>query len=305
MKSESRSGRLWVFVLLFAWVGVLRAEVVVSSFSTVLSEIAREVGGSGVRVVEHVKPGQDPHDFEPRPGDLKQVSKAAVVLLSAKHMEGYVGKLREVVGAGTEVVEVGDRFPSLKRVGEAEHVHKPGEKHVHGSEEDPHWWHSVDNMRRATRVVEGVFVKADPTGAVGYRQRAEGYVARLDALHKWVKGRVAELPRGKRTLVTSHDAFQYFAKEYGFKVLTVVGLSSADQPSSKAVAELIATVKKTGVKAVFAEETANPKVMREVTRETGAVLGQRLYADGLGTGDLATYEGMVRHNVSAMVDALK
>ena len=285
--------------------GVLRGEVVVSSFSTVLTEIAREVGGAGVRVIEHVKPGQDPHDFEPRPGDLKQVSQAAVVLLSAKHMEGYVGKLREVVGPGTEVVEVGDKFPSLKLAAEAEHVHKPGEKHVHGSEEDPHWWHSVDNARRATRVVEKVLAKVDASGATGYRQRADEYVARLDLLHKWVKSRVAELPRGKRTLVTSHDAFQYFAKEYGFKVLSVVGLSSADQPSSKAVSQLIETVRKTGVKAVFAEETANPKVMQEVTRETGAVLGKRLYADGLGTGDLSTYSGMIRHNVSAIVDALK
>ena len=287
------------------WGGAVRAEVVVSSFSTILSEIAREVGGSSVRVVEHVKPGQDPHDFEPRPADLKQVSRAAVVLLSAKHMEGYVGKLREVVGPATEVVEVGDRFPSLRLAGAAEHVHKPGEKHVHGSEEDPHWWHSVDNARRATRVVEGVLAKADPAGAAGYRQRADGYVARLDVLHKWVKSRVAELPRAKRALVTSHDAFQYFAKEYGFKVLTVVGLSSVDQPSSKAVAQLIETVRKVGVKAVFAEETANPKVMREVTRETGAVLGKRLYADGLGMGEISTYDGMMRYNVSAIVDALK
>jgi zinc/manganese transport system substrate-binding protein len=303
----------WVFRSVFAvivgWAafcgGVLRAEVVVSSFSTILTEIAREVGGSGVRVVEHVKPGQDPHDFEPRPGDLKQVSRAAVVLLSAKHMEGYVGKLREVVGPSAQVVEVGDKFPSLKMAAEVEHVHKPGEKHVHGSEEDPHWWHSVDNARRATRVVEGVFAKVDPSGAAGYRQRADAYVARLEVLHKWVKLRVAELPRGKRTLVTSHDAFQYFAKEYGFKVLTVVGLSSTDQPSSKAVSQLIGTVRKTGVKAVFAEETANPKVMQEVTRETGAILGKRLYADGLGIGEISTYDGMIRHNVSAIVDALK
>lgn len=282
-----------------------RGEVVVSSFSTILTEIAREVGGAGVRVIEHVKPGQDPHDFEPRPGDLKQVSRAAVVLLSAKHMEGYVGKLREVVGPSAEVVEVGDKFPSLKLASAVEHVHKEGEKHVHGSEEDPHWWHSVDNARRATRVVERVLAKVDPAGAAGYRQRADSYVTRLDELHKWVKMRVADLPRGRRTLVTSHDAFQYFAKEYGFKVLTVVGLSTADQPSSKAVSQLIETVRKTGVKAVFAEETANLKVMQEVTRETGAVLGKRLYADGLGAGELATYAGMIRHNVSAIVDALK
>ena len=105
--------------------------------------------------------------------------------------------------------------------------------------------------------------------------------------------------------MTSHDAFQYFAKENGFTIYAIEGLSSSDQPSSKRVADLIKTVKEQGVKAVFAESIENPKVLKEITRETGAVIGGELYADGLGEGDAATFEGMYKHNVSTIVDALK
>ncbi len=122
-----------------------------------------------------------------------------------------------------------------------------------------------------------------------------------------MKIKVAELPREKRKLVTSHDAFQYFARDYGFKIYPIEGVSTEDQPSSKRVAELIEAIKKQGVKAVFFENTQNPKVIASITRETGAKVGGELYADGLGAedGDAATYEAMMRHNVTTIVDALK
>jgi ABC-type Zn uptake system ZnuABC Zn-binding protein ZnuA len=116
---------------------------------------------------------------------------------------------------------------------------------------------------------------------------------------------VAKLPRDKRKLVTSHDAFQYFAKENGFTIYAIEGISSADQPSSKKVGDIIAVIKGQGVKAIFPESIENPKVLMEITRETGAKAGPALYADGLGDGDAATYEGMYKHNVTAIVSALK
>ena len=116
---------------------------------------------------------------------------------------------------------------------------------------------------------------------------------------------LAQLPRDRRKLVTSHDAFQYFAQENGFTIYAIEGISSADQPSSKKVAEIVAMIKAQAVKAIFPEAIENPKVLTEITRETGAKIGPELYADGLGLGDAATYEGMMKHNVAAIVDALK
>ena len=268
----------------------------VSSFSTVLTEVAEQIGGDRVEVTAHVKPGIDPHEFEPKPADLKAVGGAQLVLLSAKHMEGYVNKLREATGGKGNFLEVGDGFTSLKMA---------GEESAARTVEDPHWWHSIGNVGKAAKIVRDALTKIAPADAATFSANADKYLARLTALEKWVKLKLSELPRDKRKLVTSHDAFQYFAKENGFTIYAIEGVSSADQPSSKRVADLIRIVKENGVKAVFTESIENPKVLKEITRETGAVLGGKLYADGIGDGDAATYEGMYQHNVATIVDALK
>jgi ABC-type Zn uptake system ZnuABC Zn-binding protein ZnuA len=258
----------------------------VSSFSTILTEIATEVGGERVKVHAHVKPGVDPHEFQPKPDDLRIVAGAQIVLLSAKHMEGYVGKLKEATGSSAVFVDVGDAMPSLTlTVEHGDHSHDG---------EDPHWWHSIANMRRATKVIRAAFTA-----------NATRYLAGLDALETWAKSKVAELSRNSRKLVTSHDAFQYFARDYGFTIYAIEGLSTADQPSSGKVAAIIAAIRAQGVKAVFPESIENPKVLSEITRESGAKVGPALYADGLGEGNARTYAGMFRHNVTAIVDALK
>ena len=268
----------------------------VSSFSTVLTELAEQVGGDRVAVTGHVKPGIDPHEYEPKPGDLKVVGEAQVILVSAKHMEGYVGKLKESTGTKGVLIEVGDRFGSLKMKGEAD-----ANKVV----EDPHWWHSLASMQKAVKVVRDAFSKAAPASAPVFAENAAKYLARLDALQKWTRAELAKLPRDQRKLVTSHDAFQYFAKENGFTIYAIEGISSADQPSSKKVADIIATIKAQGVKAIFPEKIENPKVLTEITRESGAKVGGELYADGLGEGEAATYEGMYKHNVLVIVKALQ
>ncbi len=265
----------------------------VSSFSTILTEIAEQVGGDWVKVTPHIRVGVDPHEFEPKPADLKIVADSQVVLLSAKHMEGYVGKLQSATGTAAHVIEVGDSFPSLK-LGHDGHV-----------EEDPHWWHSIANVIRATKIVRDAFTKADPEHRMDFEKNAAAWIAKLEALQKWVKIKIAELPRNQRKLVTSHDAFQYFAAETGFTIYSIEGFSTTDQPSSKKVADVIRTIKEQGVKAIFTESSENPKVLREITRETGVKVGGELFADGLGEGELGTYDGMMKHNVSTIVDALK
>ena len=284
----------------FACVLPLRAEqpLKISSFSTILSELASRVGGEAVQVYAHVKPGSDPHDFEPRPADLKRVSEADLVLLSAKHMEGYVGKLREASGGRPRFLEVGAQLPSLW-------LRAEGADGKALKEEDPHWWHSVENTQKAAKVVRDALGELRPQQREVFQKNAAAYVVELGELQKWARQRIAELPRDKRKLVTSHDALQYFAKEYGFTVHPVEGLTPSEQPASRQVAELLTTIKNQRVKAVFSEDTVNPKVLKQITSETGAVMGGQLWVDGLGTGEAATYPGMFRHNVNTIVEALK
>lgn len=291
---------LFIPVLLAAALPVRGADPIqVASFSSIVTEIARDIGGDHVQVAGLVQPGVDPHEYQPTPADLKVVSRAQLILTSGKHLESYLGKLEETTGGKAKLVEVGENLPAL------EMKHEEGGGHGEGAVEDPHWWHSVGNVKKATQVVRDALIAADPAHEADYQARAKAYLAQLDELEKWVKRKVAELPRDRRKLVTSHDAFQYFARDYGFTILAVEGLSTDTEPSNRHVSELIDTIKKEKVKAVFTESTVNPKVTQEVTRETGARMGGMLHADGLGEGDASTYAGMMRHNVSTIVDSLK
>ena len=269
----------------------------VASLSTVLTDLAHNVGGDRVEVVEIVKAGVDPHEFQPTPGDVQEIAGADLVLISGKGLEGYLAKLESSAGgAASKYVDVGGQIRGSLKL-----------KEDNRTVEDPHWWHSVDNVRQAVAIIRDAFARADTADKDAFAKNAAAYLARLDALDRTLKLKVAELPRGKRKLVTSHDAFGYFARDYGFTVYPVEGVSTADEPSSRQIADLIATLKQQKVKAVFFENTQNPKVLTVITRETGATVGGELYADGLGTsdGDAGTYEAMMRHNVNTLVDALK
>lgn len=278
----------------------VQAEIKVASFSTVLSEIAQKVGGKNVAVTSLIKPGQDPHEYQLTPGDLSAAAASDLVLLSGKGMElTYLTNLRDALPKRVQVLAVGDQLPSLGKVADEG---KEGEKE---GMQDPHWWNSVSETEKATIVVRDALIRLDAQQTADYQAGAQAYLAGLKELDSWVKRKIAELPRNRRKLVTSHDAFQYFAKDYGFQIDSIEGLTTDQEPSVSHVTALVAEIKKQGVKAIFLENTLNPKVSVEITRESGAQIGGSLYADGLGPGEGETYAGMFRHNVKTIVDALK
>lgn len=292
-----------LFVALTAASALADTPIKVASFSPLLSEICEAVGGTAVSVETLLPAGMDPHEYRPTPQDLKAVSDAKLVLASGKHLEGYLDKLQGATGSQNILLAVGDQLPSLKMEEEDEHDH--GSAGSDGLVEDPHWWHGVSNVMKATRIIRDELIRLDPPAKETYEENADEYLAKLSALNTWVKEKVAELPRDQRKLVTSHDAFQYFANEYGFKIHAIEGINPEQEPSAKEVDELIRTMRDERVRAIFLEDTLNPKVSSELTRETGVTIGGTLSADGLGTGESTTYEGMMKHNVTTIVEALK
>jgi zinc/manganese transport system substrate-binding protein len=276
-----------------AWIGSANAELKVASLSTITTEIAQNVGGTAVRVIPLIRAGIDPHDFQPSPWDVREIEGANLVLLTGKGMEGYLTKLEDAVGNKSKFVDVGAEIPTLTLKEDGRIV------------EDPHWWHSIANMKKATAVVRRHFVEADPANKALYAKNAAAYLAKLTDLEKWVRQEIAKLPRDKRKLVTSHDALQYFAQEYGFKIYAIEGVSTEDQPSSKKVTDLINKIREQEVKAVFFESIKNPKVITEITKETGAKTGGELFVDGLGEKEASTYSDMIRHNIQTIVENLK
>lgn len=283
----TRNFLLAAIALLLASSPVLAADkLTVASFSTVLTEVAQKVGGEHVVVFGLLKPGVDPHEYEPTPADIRRASEAQLILISGQRSENYLNKLQAASAGKTKLLAVGDEIPGL-------------------APNDIHWWNAVGNVEAATIVVRDALTKLDPADAADFARNAQSYLISLEQLQHWVRRKIAELPRDRRTLVTAHDAFQDFARKYGFETQAIEGVDPEGEPSNRHVAELIERMKKDHVKTIFIESTLNPKVTAQITRETGARVGGVLYADGLGTGDAATYSGMIRHNVSTIVEALK
>jgi ABC-type Zn uptake system ZnuABC Zn-binding protein ZnuA len=280
----------------------VQAALKVATLHPLLADLARQVGGERIELVEILKPGSDVHHFEPGGREIAAMRGARLILASGKHLESYLDKLRDSVGAGVEVVEVGRTIPSLK-LDPKQEIFLCCPHHAHSSI-DPHWWHSADNMRRAARVLAEVFAKADPANEQAYEAGAKAAGERFMQLKKWAQNEISAIPRSDRKLVTAHAAFGYFCKEFGFKSLPVLGIGRSDDISAQYIAQAIQLIRDNRIRAVFPEDQANPKVLAEIVRSTGAKTGRPLIADGTAR-EAHTFETMLAHNVRAIVEALK
>lgn len=278
------------------------AELKVATLHPLLSDLARQVGGAHVSVVPLLGPGADPHAFTPSPGDLARAADARLVLASGKGLEPYLDKIRDNLRPGQELYELGRKIPSLRI--EVGPVFACCPSHSHGAI-DPHWWHSIANMQRAARYLAEEFTRIDPANSSSYKANARAWDERLEQLRSWAKKEIARIPRGDRKLVTAHAAFGYLCKEFGLKSIPVQGLNRERDPSPKYLAETIRTLRAEKARAIFPETLANPKVLAAMVRESRVrVAESALIADGVGTGESATFEGMMRHNITTIVREL-
>jgi zinc/manganese transport system substrate-binding protein len=276
------------------------AELKVASLHPLIGDLAKQVGGERVEVVDLIGKNGDPHHFEPVATDLQKAGDAKLYLASGMGLESYMDSLRGIVGAKAEIIEIGKDLPSIE--GECDHEgHDHGHDHEHEHEIDPHWWHSIDLFRRATTITADAFAKADPAGADTYAKNAAAYRARLDELERWTRKEIARIPRDKRHLATAHAAFGYFCKDHGFEPVPVQGMNREQMPDPKKLAALVAELKEHQVGAIFPEKESNPKILEALTKDTGIKLGQPLIADG---STAESYEAMMRHNVAAIVAGL-
>jgi len=255
-----------------------------------LGDMARQIGGSHVKILSILKPGMEVHHFEPSTKDLASLQGVRIVLASGKNMESYLDKLRDSLGASSRVVDVGGILPTLS---------------VPGKGTDPHWWHDPENMKRAAGYIAEVFSDFDPANATEYKANAREAAKRIEALRRWAQIELLAIPPPRRVIISAHNAFGYFCQRFKFQSISILGLAEEDEASMKDISEAIKTIREHHVSAVFPEDQANPKVLGEIVRETGVKMGTPLDADGTATESGGTYEGMFRHNVEAIMKALK
>jgi zinc/manganese transport system substrate-binding protein len=253
--------------------------------TTQVADLVREVGGDRISVDGMLRPGGDPHDYEPRPSDVAAVAKAQLVFRSGGEVDDWLDDVIDNAGGDAQVVSLIDS------------VHRHGD--------DPHWWQDPRNAERAVETIRARLTELDPAGRSTYRRNAARLERELRALDARIAACVARVPREKRRIVTTHDALGYFARRYGVDVVGAVipSLSTQAQASAGDVQKLVDQIRREHVEAVFPESSVNPDIERAIAREAGASIGGELYADSLGPkGSPAdTYAGALAADASALV----
>jgi zinc/manganese transport system substrate-binding protein len=266
---------------------------VVASF-TVLADVVHEVGGKNVDVKTLVGPNGDPHEFEPSPDDARNLKAADVVFVSGEGLEGWMDRLITASGySGTPIVaSEGINTRTMEEDGK--------------TVTDPHVWNSPINVMVWVDNIEKALSAADPDDAASFRRNAENYRKQLQELDAFAHSKLDPVPADRRKILTSHDAFGYFGREYKVKFLAPIGFSTETEASAADVAKLIDQIKAEDVKVYFFENSNDPKLVKQVASATAAKPGGELYVEALSTAQqpASSYVKMFRYNVNQIADAL-
>ena len=267
---------------------------VVASFS-ILGDMVAKVGGSRVSVKALVGPDGDAHVYEPTPADAAELATANVIFENGLNFEGWMSRLIAASGYHGPVRQAAKGVKALKAPG----TH--GEAAV-----DPHAWQSPFNALIYVSNIRDGLCEADREGCEIYTRNASAYSADIKKLGEEIERRVAAIPKERRKVITSHDAFGYFGAAFDIEFLAPLGVSTESEASGKEVAHLIDQIRREKVKALFVENISDPRLIDQISRETGVKQAGHLYSDALSKpdGPAASYIGMMGYNAGLIVEAM-
>ena len=262
---------------------------VVATFS-ILADMVREVGGPAVEVSALVGPNADAHVFEPTPSDVRRMARADLVVANGLRFEGWIERLIKASGYRGQVVVASTGITPLRLDGGT----------------DPHAWQNLANGQRYAETIRAALVAAAPARAAEINERADAYQQRLSALEQDTRARIAALPESRRRVITSHDAFGYFAAAYGVRFIAPRGWTTGSEPSAEAVARIVRQARETQASALLVENISDPRLIERIAREAGLKVGGALYSDALSAPGTSadTYVHLFEHNVRTLVEAM-
>jgi zinc/manganese transport system substrate-binding protein len=279
-------------ICLVALTSPLRAQErlsVVASFS-ILGDFVRNIGGDRINVTTLVGPNADVHVYTPAPANAKTIAGAKLVIVNGLGLEGWLPRLVQSAGGKATIVVASSGIAPLKL----------------GAEADPHAWQSVGNAKIYVANIRDALASADAADGAVFRANAERYLAALDTLDAEVRAAVEKIPPERRKVISTHNAFGYFAEAYGIEFIAPLGVSTETEPSARDVAGIIGQIKRAKIPAVFLENMSDDRLIGRIAAETGAKVGGTLFSDALTDekGDAPTYIAMVKHNIRALTSAL-
>ncbi|WP_446404228.1 metal ABC transporter substrate-binding protein [Coleofasciculus sp. C1-SOL-03] len=264
--------------------------------STIIADWTEQVGGDEIELTGILKPGADPHVYEPVPADTIALEQADLILYNGYNLEPALIKLMQSAGVNAKTFAVGEVVTSLDFEYQGE------------TEPDPHVWGDAEHGIKMVNAIRDRLIELSPEDKDEFTANAAQLTAELEQVDTWITQQIQTIPANQRKLVTTHDAFQYYAQAYGLEVIgTLIGISTEEQPSAQTVKTLSDAVKEAGVPAIFAETTINPALIETVAEEAGVKLApSELYSDSLGApgSEADTYVKMLITNTRTIVEAL-
>ncbi len=262
--------------------------------TTILADLVRQVGGDRVSVESLVPKGGEVHTFDPTPSDVRNVTEADLVFVNGLGLDDWLAELVTNAGSDAPVVRLAEDLE--------------GVTYLTGSEGDeavnPHLWLNVAYAAKYAERIREALVAADPDHAADYEAGGAAYAKVLADLDAEARTALGSIPEAKRTVISFHDAFPYFAAAYGLTIDGTIVDAPGQDPSAAQVAALVTAVRDKGIRAIFAEAQFNQDLVRTIADETGATIVSDLYTDSVGDAPRDTYAGMMRSNIEQVARAL-
>ena len=270
-------------------------QLTVVTTTTVFADMVKQVGGSFVNVTSLVPKSGDVHTFEPKPADVTKVATAKLLVMNGLGLDDWLEKtITNASATGTPLVKLGVDLPGVELL--------PGEA---AGTENPHLWMDVKYGELYVDRIVTALKSTDATHAAQYDTGAAAYKQRLESLDASVRTSIATIPPANRKLVVFHDAFPYYAREYGITIVGVAVEAPGQDPSAGDTAKLIQAIRAAGVKAIFSENQFPAKLVEQLASETGTTVVADLYDDALGDPPVTSYEAVITWDTDQLVKALK
>lgn len=277
---------------------------VVTSFS-ILADWAELVGGAEVEVHSLVGLDDDVHAFNPAPRDLAKVAQADLLLINGLGLEGWIQRLVMSSGFRGRLVEASRGVPVIEMgtESEVEHDHAAHDHHQHG-DQDPHAWLSLRAAQRYVNNIRDSLIELAPEKADQFRQRSRDYIDQLIALDQQANAKFEAIQPERRQIIVPHNAFAYLARDYDFKVHSLKGLDSSAESSAAALARVIRLSKTNNIKAIFAENISNDRLISRVADEAGVALAGYLVSGSLSATYGDSYLKLMQYNLDLILQNL-
>jgi len=287
--------KLFILILLVQFSAQLFAQdkIKVVSSASMIYDMVKNITGDAAENELIVPIGGDTHLYEPTPRDAQKVTKADIVFVNGLTFEGWIIEL--IKNSGTEAI-----------LDTVTNMITPLGSQVYKDSYDPHAWMDVSNGLKYITSIKNSLVKVDPANAEVYEKNYKAYYKKLEELDAYIIKRMQEIPKDKRVLITTHDAFSYYGKKYGLELEAIVGISTEAEAQTSDIQRIMKAIKTSNVPAIFIESTIDPKQMKQIAKDNNVKIGGELFADSIGgeDTDANSYYDMLKHNTDAIVNAL-